>query len=439
MSENNYAALMMKLAPTNSESWNNIKDPGIYPIAAGHPSAPDGAAGVLFVMPPKSGATQDFISASKKRSTRTFVNGAWLPWSTSLYVGDLGLAPSLTSLSSVDLNTLNTFGFYVVRDSTNTPLDDSSVWFLSVRTWNSKSADDPFRIVQMAEGYGTSGTLKNRTFRRTYSGNAAGWSAWVEFYSESHKPTSVDVNAYNKQESDGRYAYKSITINGKPLSSNVNLTAGDVNAWNKAESDGRFIYKTGDTIKWLTVTDGLDTGNDVTVGRTLYVKGLDFIVKQGLQDPINNERQTNGMRIQGGGDLFVDLYQHERIGQHHFFGIHVAGGGSDAGWYEFRNDGSFSAGGTVGAGGNQGSKLYQDGNISGSMWGGYLKDWLFNNTISRVVRGAQSSMTMDGGIVEAPAGCYLTGGNGNEGNQVGIALYRPLQIWRSGYWQTIEG
>lgn len=261
---------------------------------------------------------------------------------------------------------------------------------------------------------------------------------WARVYTTAYKPTAADVNAYTKQEADGRFAFKSITINGKPLSSNVNLTAGDVNAWNKTESDGRFIYKSGDTINWLNVNNGLAVGLDTTVGRTLYINGLDFIMKRGLQDPINNERQTNGMRIQGAGDLFVDLYQHERMGQHHFFGIHVANGGAD-GWYEFRNDGSFSASSTVGAGGPGGSKLHPDGNISGSMWGGYLRDWLYHNTISRVMRGAQGSMTMDGGLVEAPAGCVLTGGNGNEGNQVGIALYRPLQIWRSGGWVTIEG
>lgn len=84
-------------------------------------------------------------------------------------------------------------------------------------------------------------------------------------------------------------------------------------------------------------------------------------------------------------------------------------------------------------------RAYSDGNISGPIWGGYLRDWLSNNTISRVLRGAQGSMTMDGGLVEAPAGCVLTGGNGNEGNQVGVALYRPLQIWRGGGWVTIEG
>ncbi|CAI1645809.1 Uncharacterised protein [Serratia quinivorans] len=216
-------------------------------------------------------------------------------------------------------------------------------------------------------------------------------------------------------------------------------SAGDVDAYSQLESDYRFILRSGDAIDYLYINKGLAVGLDTIVGGTLYVNGLDFIMKRGLQDVVNNERQTNGMRIQGGGDLFVDLYQRERVGQHHFFGIHVANGGSDNGWYEFRNDGSFNAGSTVGAGGANGSKLYPDGNISGSTWGGYLKDWIFHNTISRVMRGAQGSMTMDGGMVEAPAGCYLTGGNGNEGNQVDIALYRPLQIWRSGYWQTIEG
>ena len=65
------------------------------------------------------------------------------------------------------------------------------------------------------------------------------------------------------------------------------------------------------------------------------------------------------------------------------------------------------------------------------------KTWVNQNFITGVKRGAQSSMVMDGGLVEAPSGCVLTGGNGNESNQVGIALYRPLQVWRNGGWVTI--
>ncbi|MFV8875328.1 hypothetical protein ABQ345_18235 [Serratia fonticola] len=100
--------------------------------------------------------------------------------------------------------------------------------------------------------------------------------------------------------------------------------------------------------------------------------------------------------------------------------------------------------------GNDACRAHSDGNISGAVWGGYLssyidaarqaaQDWSYANLVSRIQRGAQGSFTMDGGLVEAPAGCVLTGGNGNEGNQVGVALYRPLQILRGGIWMTIEG
>ncbi|WP_406741105.1 tail fiber domain-containing protein [Klebsiella aerogenes] len=55
---------------------------------------------------------------------------------------------------------------------------------------------------------------------------------------------------------------------------------------------------------------------------------------------VNNDkdRKTNALWIQGAGDLSADLYHYERIGQHHFLGLHVANGGAQ-GWYEFRNDG----------------------------------------------------------------------------------------------------
>lgn len=66
-------------------------------------------------------------------------------------------------------------------------------------------------------------------------------------------------------------------------------------------------------------------------------------------------------------------------------------------------------------------------------------NWASQNFISSISRGAQSSMVMDGQLVEAPAGCVLTGGNGNEGSQIGYALYRPLQMWRNGGWVTIDG
>lgn len=52
----------------------------------------------------------------------------------------------------------------------------------------------------------------------------------------------------------------------------------------------------------------------------------------------NKDRKTNGIWFQGISDLSADFYHYERIGQHHFLGLHVANGGAQ-GWYEFRNDG----------------------------------------------------------------------------------------------------
>ncbi|MGY2949831.1 hypothetical protein [Ewingella americana] len=66
-------------------------------------------------------------------------------------------------------------------------------------------------------------------------------------------------------------------------------------------------------------------------------------------------------------------------------------------------------------------------------------NWVASSFVSGISRGAQASMVMDGLLVEAPAGCVLTGGNGNEGSQIGYALYRPLQMYRNGSWVTIDG
>ncbi|WP_053075653.1 hypothetical protein [Pluralibacter gergoviae] len=93
----------------------------------------------------------------------------------------------------------------------------------------------------------------------------------------------------------------------------------------------------------------------------------------------DTERQTNGLHLQGAGDLSAQIFHYERVGQHHFLGIHVAKGGADA-WYEFRNNGEFVAGNQIHAGN---ATLAADGNVNGPLWGGWLNDWLNNAFWSR--------------------------------------------------------
>ncbi|SQJ25111.1 Uncharacterised protein [Serratia rubidaea] len=78
---------------------------------------------------------------------------------------------------------------------------------------------------------------------------------------------------------------------------------------------------------------------ELSVGQLVKRNPYGWIVAAGNFDTNNNaDRITNAMRLQGKDDLFADLYHYERIGQHHFMGLHVANGGTQ-GWYEFRNDG----------------------------------------------------------------------------------------------------
>ncbi|MDP8772791.1 phage tail protein [Serratia marcescens] len=67
-------------------------------------------------------------------------------------------------------------------------------------------------------------------------------------YGTANKPTAADVGALTDAQAAQKYALRSIKVNGKPLSGDVNLLAGDVNAWNKTEADGRFVKRVGDTM-----------------------------------------------------------------------------------------------------------------------------------------------------------------------------------------------
>lgn len=88
-------------------------------------------------------------------------------------------------------------------------------------------------------------------------------------YSPSNKPTAADVGALTDAQAAQKYAMRSIRVNGKPLSADVNLLAGDINAWNKTEADARYLMKgltvpgtitatgSGEGYYWRKYADGI--------------------------------------------------------------------------------------------------------------------------------------------------------------------------------------
>ncbi len=280
---------------------------------------------------------------------------------------------------------------------------------------------------------GVSGFINVRNgdlqMRRFITADAQIIEAGQRVYSPNNKPTAADVGALTDAQAAQKYALRSIQVNGKPLSANVNLVAGDVNAWNKTEADARFLLKTGGTLTgilktsseiqstnannyrivagdygsfwrqdatalYLLLTAPKDqygsynslrpmavsvTTGAMTLGTSLTFSNNDWIRKLGINNYTSagqNYNQTNGMILQGAGDQYAQAYFLETIGKHSALRWRVRSGGIDA-WPEFRNDGTLQLSGKWPAiQNNVGTTWHPDGNIQGSCWGGYLSNYI---------------------------------------------------------------
>ncbi|USV00392.1 phage tail protein [Serratia entomophila] len=131
--------------------------------------------------------------------------------------------------------------------------DGSSVGIIN-HTWQATPGGESFGL-QIGWRQG------RMSFRTKEAGK--GIDGWFEFLHSG--------NGYTAKQADAKYALRSLKINGKPLSGDVNLLAGDVNAWNKTEADGRFLMLTGGTVKKLTIK----SGSSASEGESLRVEGVE--------------------------------------------------------------------------------------------------------------------------------------------------------------------
>ncbi|HGM7266694.1 TPA: phage tail protein [Serratia marcescens] len=295
---------------------------------------------------------------------------------------------------------------------------------------------------------------------------------WYRIYTTGFKPTAADVGAYSKAEADGKFVKQSgdtitgsLTVNGSietksglttPYATVIGslTTKGGVELFGTSpyidfhygntntDYDVRIINDSQGQLslgaKNVRANENLTVGLDAHVDRTLYINGQDFITKKGVITETSGNRNTQGLRIQGAGNQYVDHYFYEEIGKRAFGAMHVSSGGSD-GWFQFGHQGDIRSNGPwprlmLGE-----ATYFNDGNINGSIWDGYLSNYLNQNFVRDVRLGnVESIATWRGPGYSDSAGYVLTGAaNNNVDEYIDVIFRRPLQKHINGNWVTV--
>lgn len=283
-----------------------------------------------------------------------------------------------------------------------------------------------FRNVQFAVG---SGDLA--FYLRSMRKDSAASLRWARVYTTDYKPTAADVGALTDAQAAQKYALRSIKVNGKPLSADVNLLAADVNAWNKTEADGRYLAKTGGQLTGTLKTSAEIQSTHIDNYRMVGGGFGSFWRNDGnrLYLLLTNENDQYGT-FNTLRPFSVDV----RTGAAAFeSGVHLGGK-----WPAIT-----TASGTT---------WHPDGNVQGSCWGGYLSNWLnqnisaaqnnaqnwaYQNLVQGVRMAGRTVIADTGGRIDLPSGCVYTGMSGSNYNPSIWGAYSAVQVLINGTWATI--
>ncbi|HGM5293812.1 TPA: phage tail protein [Serratia marcescens] len=283
-----------------------------------------------------------------------------------------------------------------------------------------------FRNVQFAVG---SGDLA--FYLRSMRKDSAASLRWARVYTTDYKPTAADVGALTDAQAAQKYALRSIKVNGKPLSADVNLLAGDVNAWNKTEADGRYLAKTGGQLSGTLKTSAEIQSTHIDNYRMVGGGFGSFWRNDGnrLYLLLTNENDQYGT-FNNLRPFSVDV----RTGAAAFeSGIQIGGN-----WPAITT--------------SSGTTWHPDGNVQGSCWGGYLSNWLnknisaaqnnaqnwaYQNLVQGVRMAGRTVIADTGGRIDLPSGCVYTGMSGSNYNPSIWGAYSAVQVLINGTWATI--
>ncbi|NRN15544.1 MULTISPECIES: phage tail protein [Serratia] len=318
-----------------------------------------------------------------------------------------------------------------------------------------------FRNVQFAVG---SGDLA--FYLRSMRKDSAASLRWARVYTTDYKPTAADVGALTDAQAVQKYALRSIKVNGKPLSADVNLLAGDVNAWSKTEADGRYLAKTGGNItggvsssSWVSAaaltSDYHGTGdntNKAPEGAGAYSSQL------GTRAPFY---QTDFQWEANSGAIYVPLvkgkstrkgkgwptavsYGYLMPGEnmHAHPVIHALGDGVESIWQFNTQTGGIISGKM----GEFASQAWVNNGLNGRVdWPSFNQhvgaratiDWVNQNFIQNVRYSAEMHVGATG-IYTYHDNTVLTGFNNKDGDYSAEELFWSyIQIYKNGQWITV--
>ncbi|HAF7536425.1 TPA: phage tail protein [Salmonella enterica subsp. enterica serovar Javiana] len=490
MSENNYGALMLKSALDISVDVTKITSPGIYPIIHGNASVPDASSGLLKVSLTPS---KPQITFQKENSSvvYSFVNGNWeKPTATDVDA----LAKSQNGSDIPDKKQFaRTIGAVT---STNITFNDASGWYKIATVVMPQSTSTA--VIKLYGGAGFNvGYFEQAAISelvlRAGNGSPVGITATLWRRSPAAANEVAWVNAsgdtYDIYINISQHAYWLIAQYDYTGNANVTLHStpeySSVQPGNSTSGQTYTIYSSlmkpsaGD-VGALPVTGGqlngpLGIGTDNALGGNSIVLGdndtgfkqdgdgvlgiyannarVGYIDNSGLHMSV--DVLTNGA-VRAGDGKKLSLTSNNNSTMTATFNLWgdanrptVIELDDDQGWhlYSQRNpDGSivFTVNGDITANIlRAGEAIYQNnGDIFGSVWGGWLSLWIKNNFVADVQLGAGTSVVTwnnAGSWPNTPGYVVTSVWKDAQGENIDGINYAPLQKRVGNQWYTVQG
>ncbi|MCP2230142.1 phage tail-collar fiber domain-containing protein [Erwinia aphidicola] len=276
---------------------------------------------------------------------------------------------------------------------------------------------------------------------RTRNGDAKAWNSWYEIYHTGNKPSAADVDAIpdgsisggpNAPAWNAKSGLYNLSLDGSSqMIFHLNQRVGSCPSaqfridyknrgiWYRSARD-RFGFE-ADWSELLTHTGSLNiTGPLRSSAEYQATKPDNFrIAYNGYGVFWRNDGIRHYLMMTDKNDIYGG-YNSLRP-----FYVDIA-----TGKCQFGHDVGFS-------GNIYGNGVIQPGNYSNFDARYFTQAAANARYVTGVRLGARGQITTDGNMTEAPRGCVITGGNGNEGNQIGYMYYRPLQQLINGTWVTV--